>query len=156
MRWIPGLRTLTFGVWALLGMSAAYWGLRAGDAPPNWPQTPAPTRPSVVDASALVAVLSGQGASEPAVPAPARRLALTGVIAEGRRGVALLSVDGQPPRPFLVGARIDEGLRLHAVGPRRADLADAQSGIVIHRLEMPALPEQPLPAGLTLEPERRP
>lgn len=156
MRWLPGLRTLTFGVWAVLGLSAAYWGLRAGDAPPSWPLTAAPIRAAAVDASALVAVLSGQGASEPAAPAPTRRLELTGVIVEGRRGVALLSVDGQPPRPFLVGAQIDEGLRLHAVGPRRAELADVRSGSVSHRLEMPVLPEPPLPAGLTLEPVRRP
>jgi general secretion pathway protein C len=144
-------RTLAFFTWLLVGLSAAYWGLRLGEPAPSLQSGLAlPVATAAVDAAAVVAVLGGS-------PAPAgqsaplqKRFELVGVVAEGRKGVALLSIDGQPAQPFLVGAAVDKGLKLHAVAHRRAELADAASGVVLQRLEMPAEPAVELPAGMKL------
>ena len=127
MSWISSVLTLL--VWALVGASAIAWGLRLSEPAPADLPVPA-AQPVQVNASA--------------------RYALLGVIAQGRRGVALLSVDGQPARPYLVGSLIHEGLILKAVGPRHAELAADRKGPVLSRLELPAPPDLPPPAGLTV------
>jgi general secretion pathway protein C len=59
------------------------------------------------------------------------RLRLTGVAAprqHGGPGLAVISVDGNPPRVYRVGALIDSNLVLHDVSMRTATVAMAQSG----------------------------
>jgi general secretion pathway protein C len=108
-----------------------------------------------VDSSQVIAALGGampqavQGAQTPAL-VPAQRVELRGVIAEGRRGVALLSIDGQPAKPYAVGSRLDAQRMLKAVGPRHAELAEHASGATLERLEMPQPASAPLPAGVEL------
>jgi len=89
--------------------------------------------------AALAATLGARAdVAAPAVAAPAvdSRLRLLGVVA-GRQGqgAALISVDGQPPKPHRVGATVVDGLVLRALGPRHAEL-DGSAGRV--RLELPA------------------
>ncbi len=148
-------RLLAFLVWFSVGLSAVYWGLRLGEPAPVLSAQPAAAlpAPAAIDAAALQAVLGGAAAAS--APSP-RRFDLQGVVTEGRQGVALLSVDGQPARPYRVGALVEGELRLAAVGPRRAELADARTGAVVQRLDMPAPASAPLPAGLTLVPTARP
>ena len=146
MSWISSVLTLL--VWALVGASAIAWGLRLSEPAPADLPVPA-AQPVQVSASAIAKWL-GPTAAPAAEPVASARYALLGVIAQGRRGVALLSVDGQPARPYLVGSLIHEGLILKAVGPRHAELAADRKGPVLSRLELPAPPDLPPPAGLTV------
>ncbi len=85
-----------------------------------------------------------------------QRFELVGVVAQGRQGVALLSIDGQPARPVWVGAEVGENLKLLGVGHRRAELADRRTGALVQRLEMPPEPVLVLPAGMKLVQAVRP
>ncbi len=53
------------------------------------------------------------------------------------RGVALIALDGKPPRPYAVGARIDDGLMLQSVGVRSAVIAADAKGPPLITLELP-------------------
>lgn len=63
-------------------------------------------------------------------------------------GVALISIDGKPPRAFRVGTRLEDGLVLQNVGLRSASIGPAQGEPQV-KLELPPLPE---PATGTLAP----
>ena len=69
----------------------------------------------------------------------ASRFALIGVLS-GRNsggGAALIAVDGKPAKPFRVGAAVDEGLVLQALGPRQAQLGRDADGPATLTLDMP-------------------
>jgi general secretion pathway protein C len=139
-----GVRLGTLALWAAAGASVVFWGLRlsapaGGIAAPA--VLPAPVAP---DAQALArllgAVASPAGAAPaPAAPTLASRFALIGVLS-GRSsggGAALIAVDGKPARPFRVGAAVDEGLVLQALGPRQAQLGAEVGGAATLTLDMP-------------------
>ena len=141
-------------VWALLGLSAVYWGLLLTESPAP---AVAPATPAVpqIKSAAIAAWLGAPPESQAAgAPAQASRYELRGIIAQGAAGVAVLSVDGQPSRPYPVGASVAEGVMLRAVGVRHAELAADRSGPVLQRLELP-LPENRLPDGMALVPAQR-
>ncbi len=124
------LRLVTCLLWALAAASAVYWGLRVGDST-QAVILPIATSPAFTgDASARqvgMARLLGAQPMAPAAegPGPAERFALLGVISSlAGQGAALISVDGRPARPFVVGAQIAPGYLLKAVGPREATLAE--------------------------------
>ena len=78
-------------------------------------------------------------------PDVAARFKLTGVVAAGRRegaGLALISVDGKPPRAYRVGERVDPQLVLQSVALRSARIT-AADGAPALTLELPA----PTPAA---------
>ncbi|MDO8279907.1 MAG: type II secretion system protein N [Burkholderiaceae bacterium] len=133
------VRGLSFALWAFAVGSATYWlmGLTTPAAPP--PAAPPAYQAAPVDALALARLL-GAGAAPAASAQPAAsRFALLGVIASrSRRGAALIAIDGKPARPYRVGSRLEEGLILKSVGPRRAVLAgvDGEPSIT---LDMPPL-----------------
>ena len=54
-----------------------------------------------------------------------------------QRGAALIAVDGKPAKPFRVGAAVDEGLVLQALGPRQAQLGRDADGPATLTLDMP-------------------
>ena len=138
--WVPRLATL--GVFAMLGATLVFWGLRwpapdgqatAAEAPRN--------SPPPWDAAALARALGAHGNSPnaPTVQAPAR-YQLIGVVANnGGAGAALIAVNGQPPQSFRVGAPVDDGLVLQSVAPRHAVLApaDPKAGAAVQTLDMP-------------------
>ncbi|MDD2545393.1 MAG: type II secretion system protein N [Burkholderiaceae bacterium] len=134
-----GVRLGTFGVWALAAASVAYWGLR-GMAPPAGLAVPAAaTLPAAPDAQALARLLGVSAPGPAAAPAQASRLALVGVLA-GRHsggGAALIAVGGQPAKPFRVGATVEAGLVLQALGPRQARLGASVDGATTLTLDMP-------------------
>ncbi len=135
-RFAPALAALL--LWALAAGSALYWALHAASsAPPAAAATAAPGLPPL-DAQA---VARGLGAADDAPPAaqaapPDARYALAGVVAHGsERGAALIAEQGQPPKPYRVGAKLPGGWTLQAV-LRRSAVLDAGDGRQM-RLQMP-------------------
>ena len=137
-------RLSAFAAWALVATGMVFWGLRLGVTPLA---APAGT-PTVADASRPPADLSRLLGTAPAPAAAApvaesSRFRLVGVIADAqvaggtapRRGVALLAVDGKPPRAFRVGATVDGSLALLSVA-RRAVQIGPRGGPPSVRLEL--------------------
>ncbi|MDD2730318.1 type II secretion system protein N [Malikia sp.] len=131
-------RWLAAGLWLLAGLSASYWGLHGwGDA--ELASVPAPAAERTLADPRAVARGLGAGvpvAAEPA-PADASRHVLLGVVrAAGGRGAALIATDGQPPKPYRVGAALPGGLLLRELTPREAWLGPAE-GEATQRLSLP-------------------
>lgn len=142
-------RISTFVLAAAVAGSAVYWGLQWSAPTAEAPVLAVETAP--VDTAAVAKALGAQGAGAPAgvaVPTLASsRFVLTGVVAgRSQQGAALIAVDGKPPKPFAVGARVADDWALRSVQPRRAALvrtggADggAAAGDAELVLELPAL-----------------
>lgn len=148
-------RLSAFVIWALVAAGAVFWGYRfwipptampanaqlvAEGPPPRGDLTrlfgaapvaaAAPAEAPVAESSRfrLVGVLAPKPSGEPVGPA----------VSEGT-GVALIAVDGKPPRAYVVGSSVDGDLVLLSVTHRSASLGagDGVPGIV---LELPPLP----------------
>ena len=140
--WVP--RLLTAAVWAGVAGSAVYWALTLGAKPQSMPAN--------ATVSGLEASLQGDivrlfgeraaaGASPVAAPPPAAsRFRVLGVVGSvrGGDGVALLSVDGKPPKAFRLGARVDPDWALEAVTQKQVRLSPVKGGASI-TLDLPAL-----------------
>jgi general secretion pathway protein C len=144
-------RLSAFVIWSLVGATAVFWAMRLAASPPQVP----PYAVAVGNAVAVrgdlgrlfgVAPRPAAGAQAPA-PEAQSRFKLIGVMAprnaaaqaEPGHGVALIAVDGKPPKPYAVGARLDSDLVLQSVGLRTASLGPAQGGRSVV-LELPRLP----------------
>jgi general secretion pathway protein C len=137
-------------IWAAVAASLAYWGLRWLARPTG---VPANATSVSLDGGAqgdLRRLLSGPvKASGPAVDpsagsALASRLKLIGVVASRQEGdgtgVALLSIDGNPPRAVKVGGVIDGDMVLKSLTQRGASIGPAD-GPATTTLDLPLLPE---------------
>ena len=134
-------RALSFLAWALMAASLAYWALKL------W-ATPIPTTAAAVAESGLqtdpALVARALGATKYEAPvAPiaetSSRFSLKGVVVGTQnRGVALIAVEGKPPRPVRVGGKVDEGVVLQSVERRRAILASTMQGPPMLMLELPS------------------
>lgn len=158
-------RWATFLVWALVAASAAAWGLKlfvtAPSAPPQvavagQSQLPRGDVTRVLGADAPPPVDPSAGESLASAPADAR-FQLVGVVAPrgsetARGGVALIAVDGKPPKAFRVGAVVEGENVVQAIRARGADLGPA-GGKVVVALNIP--PPAP-PATGTLPDARGP
>ena len=139
--WTP--RLAAFAVALLLAASLVGWILRwpvsqTGRALPLPPTGEAlPAVPAALVASLLGAEAAAADAA--AVPDAASRFRLTGIIASGSasQGVALLSIDGQPAKPYPVGALLEAGWMLQSVQPRRVALATDAHAPARLQLELP-------------------
>lgn len=140
-----GVRLGTLALWAAAAASVVFWGLRlsapSGGAPAAAVQPPAVAPDPQALARALGVLPAAKGAAPAAAPAPslASRFALVGVLS-GRQsggGAALIAVDGQPAKPFRVGAAVTEGLVVQALGPRQAQLGQGMDGPAVFTLDMP-------------------
>ncbi len=145
-----------FFVWALVAATAVFWGLRIFAATRPLPvEARLPGR--LVAANTPMTRLFGPlpQADEPAAaPAESERFSLQGVIAEGSDGIALVSIDGQPPKPWQVGSVVEGDTVLLAVSRRGAQFGP-RGGPASFTLELPlplaaatgtlpsALPQQP-------------
>ncbi len=142
--WLPRLAAFLLAL--VLAASVVFWVMR-WPARDSGPALPLPeTRDALPAANAnLMARLLGQGdapADAVASPDAASRFRLTGIIASGSgRGVALVSIDGQPPKPYHQGSQLEAGWMLQSVEPRRIALAADAKAPVGLRLELP--PRQP-------------
>lgn len=137
------VRAVTLGLAALAALSGAYWALKSthGHSVPSAAALQTAGMPPP-DAKAVAHALSGgnAGAVAGAPVASQSNYVLLGVIAVGTQaGAALISVDGKPAKPFLVGATVDANLVLQSVGPRRATLSQGRDGPVQVALELPPL-----------------
>lgn len=139
-------RWVAFGVWAATAASAVLWGLRL-----FVPSVPVPAHASVAQPSAAVGDLTRLFGAEPVAaveeedpePVADARFQLIGVVTPrpagaADEGLALISVDGRPPRAFRVGATVDGEQVLQAVQPRGATLGP-RGGAALVALSIPPL-----------------
>lgn len=117
-------------VWLAAGAALVWW-LLALSARGAWQPVPVLPAPAVVAEPAAVARALGhrEGAapvSERMQPAAGARLRLLGVAAQpALKGAALLSVDGQPARPFRVGDKVSDAWVLQSVDRQRVRLVSS-------------------------------
>lgn len=133
-----------------------YWVLQfvSGPASPLSAAVAAPAQGvGTVDAQALAKGLGGGAVRDrspeaaPAAPSifQAARFVLTGVVvnrgasSQASPSVALIGVDGKPPRPYRVGASLADGIVLHSVSAGKAMLASSTDAPVGLTLELPQL-----------------
>jgi len=146
-----GLVLCVSSIWAGLGWSAVAWYLQiqygsALSLPNVSPQTDL-NATNEMDAPLLsasgAALLGSALAVTPAQAAPvslSSRLNLVGVASSGtQQGAALIGVDGQVPKPFVIGQKVTEGLVLLSVDKSQALLGPHRFGPASLRLEMPKL-----------------
>lgn len=143
-------RTATLLIWALLTLSAGYWTLGAGRVG-TVNALPVVAAPVPTDSAAVARLFGFSRAAEAkAAPVADKRYALVGVLARGRQGAALIAVDGQPAKPYRVGAEVDAGLVLRSVGARSATLGPAHAGSAAAEatlIELPPLQQGGMRAG---------
>jgi general secretion pathway protein C len=141
-------RLSAFVIWALVAGGAVFWSLRLLASPLQAPpQTTAVSAAQVArgDLQRLFGAPKVEAAAAAAQPSAAARFKLVGVVAarspaaHERHGVALLTVDGKPPRAVQVGAAVDGDWRLQSVSARAVTLAATAGGSVI-TLELPPMP----------------
>ena len=143
-------RLSAFVIWSLVGATAVFWALRLAASPPQVPPYAVAVGNSIAvrgDLGRLFGAPQRPAATAQAAPEAPSRFRLVGVMAprgkaaqaEPGNGVALIAVDGKPPKPFAVGARLDSDLVLQSVGLRTASLGPAQGARSV-LLELPALP----------------
>ena len=144
--WPAGLVGLL--VWAAAAASLTFWGLRLSApvavlplADSSADSASAATLPAT-DPAALGRFLGAIKTIAPAAaPASAdSRFVLKGVVAGGGTGAALISIDGQPARPYRVGAVLVDGVLLQSIGARRVQLAVSATGAPLLTLTLPARP----------------
>lgn len=127
-RWLPA--AVNGGMMLLLAASFAQWTWQMVQ-PTLPPVAIAPPPPQAPTSSfslqpLLAAHLFGQASQELTgqrldnLPVSSLNLVLTGVIASGTGGYALISVNSQPQEPYAVGQTVTGGAVLHAVYPERA------------------------------------
>lgn len=140
-RW--GVPAVTLALWGLVAWSGAYWGLKiVASTASALPVAPVRGQPQPVDPVAVGRLLGASpAAANPAAPSVASRFVLMGVVAGvSGAGAALIAVDGQPPRPYTVGATVTEGFLLQSVQGRRATLGPRLDAPSVVTLELPPLP----------------
>lgn len=115
-----------FGLWAAVAATGVYWGLKLGvravPVPPHT-QVVAAATPVQGDLSRLLGHDPVPQVEE--APMASARFQLIGVVAArgaAAPGVALIAVDGKPPKAFRVGAVVDGDTVLQSVVQRGAAL----------------------------------
>jgi len=140
------MRLLSFVIWAAVAASAVFWLTRllarSDAAPAHTVMAHAGTSVAAADFSRLLGSSARAVAdAAPAAPAADARFKLVGVVATKTStpdsGLALIAVDGKPPRPVGLGGVVDGSLVLLAVNHRRAELGPA-GGEATVQLELPA------------------
>ncbi|MCU0762250.1 MAG: general secretion pathway protein C [Hydrogenophaga sp.] len=134
-------------LWLAAGLSAGYWALQFWGSSPVTPVAAASGNLPVVD-SRSVALALGVADVQPSPVEPVAqsvvptRYSLLGVVADRReQGAALIAVDGQPPKPYAVGAELEGGLFLQAVGERLVRLGPSMEAPHTVELTLPLPPE---------------
>lgn len=142
-------RLAAFFLWALAALSASFWFTQVSGTSRHattvatvTPETPSAQTDDLarVFGPPGMAATSLAAAPNPTVDAAAR-LRLLGVVANrAQAGVALISVDGQPPRPYRVGSALEGGWKLQKVSTRSATLTSADSRAPAVTIELASMP----------------
>jgi len=129
----------TLFLWIALFGSVTYWMLRIiAVTPPSENIDKAVRNAEVADPSNFIRML-GTSSSKVIPSAEAlNRFALKGVIS-GRAGAeaALIVVDNDPARTFLVGAPVADGFILHSTTKNEVKLSKLSGGLSFMTLQMP-------------------
>lgn len=128
-------------LWLAAGLSAGYWVLLAWGRSPVTPVAAVAAPQPQTDVAAVARALGAAPEAQPVAAAPvalASRYSLLGVVSRpGQRGAALIALDGQPPRPYTVGAALEGGLVLQSVDRRSVRLGPAPAGPATVELSLP-------------------
>lgn len=149
-------------IWAAVAASLAYWGLRWLAPPVGVPHNAAPVTLETGVRGDIQRLLTGPVRTEgpqanpSAASALASRIKVLGVMAPTpgqSAGVALLSIDGKPPKAFRVGAAVDGEMVLQDLTQRSARIGP-QDGSPFLTIDLPGLPPPatgtlPPPSGVT-------
>jgi general secretion pathway protein C len=140
----PSLSALV--LWAAAAASLVFWLLRWGE-PLTHDTAVAQVEPTpALDVTALAQWLGGGAGGKVLSPLSGRFKVLGVVTDRAGAGVALISVEGQPARPYRVGAQIEPGLVLQKLLPRSVQLGATVQGASLLSLELPAARQaSPLP-----------
>jgi general secretion pathway protein C len=165
-------RLSAFVIWSLVAATAVFWALRLGARSAPVPAYAAPVANSVPvrgDLSRLFGAPARVAVAAAAAPEAPSRFRLIGVMAprsreaqaEAGHGLALIAVDGKPPKAYAVGARLDSDLVLQSVGLRTASIGPAQGArSVLLELPPPAPPNSgvlpPVAGAMPVPPVRAP
>ena len=112
-------------VWGRVAYSAVSFLLHWGDSALPSGSTVEVAHKQVTPEVDVLAVSKALGAAsgQSANASLSSRLALVGVMDGGpSQGVALISVDGKPAKPYRLGQFVSEGLVVVATGPKKAEL----------------------------------
>lgn len=142
-------RLSAFVIWALVAATAVFWGLRLWTRPAAAPPYTVPVGDVAVargDLSRLLGATPATAAAVVATPEVASRFRLIGIMApksaaasaQPGQGVALIAVDGKPPKAFVVGSSLDTNLVLQSVSLRTAAIGPVQGAPAV-TLELPPL-----------------
>ena len=132
-------------LWLAAGLCAGYWLLQFWGREPLTPVAAIAGNPIQADAASVARALGALPEVQVAAtvaPPPSSRFRLIGLVNQsGRRGAALIAVDGQPPRPITIGSVVDGELVLLSVGPRVARLGSSREGTTSLELSLPEATE---------------
>ena len=134
------LRLTSLLVWAVVAYSAVVFALQwGGGVPVDYVVTGSEQKQVLPDVDAL-AVSKALGAApvQSASASLASRFVLVGVMDGGpSQGVALISVDGKPAKPYRVGQTVSEGFVIVGTGPKKAELGPQLGAAATLLLELP-------------------
>jgi len=134
------LRVTSLLVWAVVAYSAVVFALQWGDGVPVEAVVAGSEQKQVspdVDALAVSKALGG-AAVQSASASLASRFVLVGVMDGGpSQGVALISVNGKPAKPYRVGQTVSDGFVLVGTGPKKAELGPHLGAAATLLLELP-------------------
>ncbi len=128
-------------VWAAVAYSSVGWFLRDNPTSSGRSSSVAIAQPvgEAFDSQAVERALGAQAQVAQAAPTLASRFQLVGVLnADANSGVALISVDGKPAKPFRVGKPIAEGLVVQSTQAKRVQIGATLDGPSTLSLDLPA------------------
>ncbi len=132
------LRLSTLLVWAAVAYSVVGWVLRENPAATATSAVVATSPTSDIDASAVARALGVRSQTAEPAPTLGSRFQLVGVLnGDAATGVALISVDGKPAKPFRVGKNVAEGLVVQSTQTKRVNLGASVDAPTTLSLDLP-------------------
>lgn len=127
-------------VWAVVAYSAVVFALQWGGGVPVDAVVAGSEQKQVLPEVDALAVTKALGAApvQSASASLASRFVLVGVMDGGpTQGVALISVDGKPAKPYRLGQTVSDGFVVLATGPKKAELGPQLGAASSLVLELP-------------------
>ena len=134
------LRLTSLLVWAVVAYSAVVFALQwEGGVPVDTLVVGSEQKQVLSDVDALsVSKALGAAPMQSASANLASRFVLVGVMDGGpSQGVALISVDGKPAKPYRLGQTVSDGLVVVGTGPKKAELGPQMGVASSLVLELP-------------------